>query len=43
MAIWGVADYLNEAKRQVERSIVELLNNKVTSLPFNSHETIHLC
>ena len=31
----GIADYLNEAKRQVEqRSIVEHLNNKVTGLPF---------
>ena len=31
----GIADYLNEAKRQVEQhSIVEHLNNKVTGLPF---------
>ena len=31
----GIADYLNEAKRQVEqRSIVEHLNDKVTGLPF---------
>lgn len=31
----GIADYLNESKRQVEqRSIVEHLNNKVTGLPF---------